>query len=465
MVRNGLIAVAVLFTQQAFAQDCQLTTKTSCESFINSKADSFPNVNFRDIREDVEQCNGNAQFEANCGTCVQKLYRFAGEQIKYGRGGSRAYGMGMTKPNNQYLAEQEDTTRYPAGMMKIPEELISIENESMTGTVTSAAYWEMFRTDFVSEKWQALEAKGWKRLVYYSRTVPNPPFSSMRRLLFFVPGDSYDRWIQFTLPDVTRNREANEQLVDFIAVQKKAVDGTRLAETQLHFRQYTRRYNAGILSQIDLRSGTGDKCYSCHPGGMRPLSPEVASVMSTDQLNVLDFFNETMKSYGKQGWAGGLNVEDHGPALGKDVGCTRCHGKGKERGPITWSFLNYAKIMGINSTLHKMTQDLSMPPDMTTVAFKESLRKLSHQNLPADEWEQMFKSITSSSNQYSRFEAGILEAHSRNLLSTAQKDSFIKHIKEMVSAGRKTYEVLDAGAAKEVRDWLKDDVSCGPAGN
>lgn len=460
MRRIRWVLSAALLSQGAYAAECKLTSPESCEAYLNAKADSFPNIDFRTVNDEIADCADNAEFIAKCQSCVSKLERFSIEQSKYSRSGGRSHGMGMIQSNSEYLAAQEDKSRYPKGMMKIPQELVAVENEALTGAVTAAGYWDLFTQNFQGSVWAALEAQGWKRLVYYSRTVPNPPFSSMRRLLIFIPGDSFDRWIQFTLPDVTRNREANEQLVDFIAVQKVSIEGEILSTPQLHFRQYTRRYTGNRLSQLDLRSGTGDKCYSCHPSGMRPLSPEIGSVMSADQWSVMNFYNDKMASYGKAGWAGGLNIADHGPALGKNLGCTRCHGEGKERGPITWTFLNFGKIMGINSTMHKVAQDLSMPPDMTTIAFKEAVKKLSTFEKTDAEWEDMFRNITSSSNQDTRFIAGIEEAKNRGFITEAQAASFKAHISELAETGRKTYQVLDREAVGETREWLKERPTC-----
>ena len=462
MIRLSLICSLLLLSPGLQAAECQLKTAASCESYLNTQAEQFPNVDFRTVNSEIADCAGDADFENFCGSCVAKLERFSIEQLKYSRSGDRAYGMGMRQTNADYLAAQEDEGKYPAGMMKIPQELVAVEGDALTGAVTDAGYWNFFSENFQGAAWSALKAQGWQQLVYYSRTVPNPPYNSMRRLLIFIPGEGFDRWIQFTLPDVTRNREANEQLVDFIAVQKADNDGALLPTPQLHFRQYTRRYENDRLSQLDLRADTGDKCYSCHPSGMRPLSPEIGSVMSADQWQVMLSYNEKMESYGKAGWAGGLDIADHGPALGAEVGCPRCHGVDKERGPITWTLLNFGKVMGINSTLHKVAQDLSMPPDMTTIAFKEAVKKLSTLPKTAGEWEQMFTNITSNSDQDSRYAAGIDEALQRGLITAGQAESFKRHISEVTATGLKTYRILDAAAADETKAWLQQRPACGP---
>lgn len=199
--------------------------------------------------------------------------------------------------------------------------------------------------------------KGWKMLEYRSRTVPNPPNSSFSRVLFLVEGEKVDKWIQFTLPENSTN---TERLIDFIAMEKPTS-----AEDQAtpYYTQYWRD-SQGRNPQMRTQ-GSFDNCYSCHPNGMRELSPEPGSY-SSEGAESLDYMKQAMKNYtvgrGAVDYKGALHPEQYGPPMGEGQGCVKCHNNGDGIHEESRGAINSRTSEG--HIQHKMTQDMSMPVTM-----------------------------------------------------------------------------------------------------
>lgn len=241
-------------------------------------------------------------------------------------------------------------------------------------------------TDGIPTNWEELVAfaPNVRALQYRSRTVVNPGNAgSLNRLLFLVEGDRYDKWVQFTLPEPNTNVPDSEfdptgfiggtgpeRLVDFIAVDKS------FSPPKIYFAQFWRDRNgrnprprlrayreAYGMSEISGDVNTADTCYSCHPNGMRRISPQPASVTNA-AAEVLEYFNAKMAGYTKRAaidWHEAIHPEYYGPPLGEQVGCVSCHNNGE---PGTVQALRMAPItykLSRSHLEHKVTGDLSMP--------------------------------------------------------------------------------------------------------
>ncbi len=191
--------------------------------------------------------------------------------------------------------------------------------------------------------------KGWKVIEYRSRTVGNPGRHgngrSYNRLLILVEGSPYDKYIQFTLPN---ENGKPQQLVDFISVDKSK------SPKEITFNQFDR----DIEGKNPKPREFFDSCFSCHPNGMRNLSPAPGSVSKEDTEN-LDYMNNKMDSYKKMSWGKAVVPEHDGPALGEAQGCVRCHNgytgqEGISRGALTNSTAG-------SHIRHKVEGDASMP--------------------------------------------------------------------------------------------------------
>lgn len=197
--------------------------------------------------------------------------------------------------------------------------------------------------------------KGWKVIQYDSRTVANPPNRSYGRTLVLVPGEKVDKWIQFT----SDNTRGKGQLIDFVAMEKPTSPDDK---AKPYYTQYMRDSNGRNPTQRQ----SFDNCYSCHPNGMRELSPAPGSYSAADKP-VLDEMQEIMRNYtaGRGGvdWGGKIHPEEYGPPMGEAQGCVKCHNNGDGRHEFSRGAINYRHDRG--HIRHKMNNDYSMPVAMT----------------------------------------------------------------------------------------------------
>lgn len=197
--------------------------------------------------------------------------------------------------------------------------------------------------------------KGWKVFKYRSRTVGNPgPTRSYNRILIAVPGNPYDKWIQLTVGENGRENTP-ERLIDFISVDKTQ------KPKKIYFNQFWRDANGRKpVRRDDPHGGSGgfDNCYSCHPNGMRELSPSPGSYSKEDAPN-LDGMNKMMADYTPLDWGENITPNAYGPHLGEEQGCIRCHNNGEGDPKYSRGAINSYTDTGHIG--HKITGDLSMP--------------------------------------------------------------------------------------------------------
>lgn len=197
---------------------------------------------------------------------------------------------------------------------------------------------------------------GWKYLEYASNIIVNPPNLSFKRVLVLVPGSTFERWIQFTVPE----GDSNERLIDVIGVEHSVNEDGKLVQLQkvkLNFIEYWRD-GQGKNPQVREKMAS---CFKCHAGGMRKLIPAYGSV-SDEGLSVLKEFNSKIAAYQHFDFAGAVAPELGGPPMGAKQNCTACH-NGISRGAFT------AHHMGIRSRqqlYYKMVESLQMPPSLRT---------------------------------------------------------------------------------------------------
>ena len=203
-----------------------------------------------------------------------------------------------------------------------------------------------------------------------SRRDPHPTrgdWRSYNRLLFVNSTPRYDKYIQFTLPQPSPAepfgiRGQWQQLVDFISVEKIDKNGNPIEKPVLRFAQFNRDENGrNPKPRLEYLTGEGsaDTCYTCHPGGMRLLSPLPSSVTPL-QYKTLQTINDKMASYKAIDWNGAIHPEYYGPPRGATIGCMDCHNNGHEghipslrRGPIN----HFTSAFHVS---HKLRIDYSM---------------------------------------------------------------------------------------------------------
>jgi len=250
--------------------------------------------------------------------------------------------------------------------------------------------------DGLPANWRELASKNpnWTAIQYRSRTVANPPSPnrSYGRVLIQVDESPFEKWIQFTVPQkcapgdiisaslgrtarcddqgvyriVPENytgtyaqdelsswptHEKVERLVDYISIDKSQ------DPNKIYFSQYWRDENGKNPVRRDKAHGQGsfDTCYTCHPNGIRQISPAPGSVRKED-LDSFKQLTEKISGYNNLDWGPAINPKAYGPHLGAKQNCTSCHNN-KESGRGALSYMTTRSHID-----HKLHGDFSMNP-------------------------------------------------------------------------------------------------------
>jgi hypothetical protein len=233
----------------------------------------------------------------------------------------RSYG--FRQDNRTYFAAQT-APDMPSGMMDPPSELVA----ALQGR---------------SSIEEAARTNGWPYLTHDSA------LGGIRTFVDVVdPQQRFEQWI-----NVGYSIEGGGigETVSFIAVQKKDAAGQDLSKVRIHFRDY-RLVRDPSANKLELPETFDAKCYGCHVSGLRPFLALRGSVAASAPVKGEDGFgqmvaddfgmkrlaslNQRFLSYGVPDWNGALEPFDHGPALGRSLGCTQCH-DGATRGAVTVS--------------------------------------------------------------------------------------------------------------------------------
>ena len=302
------------------AADAAWVKTCSDLSDCKSSAGAFAAQVQSDILQVLSECTADLNDNPPLAACTANLRRFAPAWLR--QHASDSYG--FEQANTDYFAAQI-TGDAPPQMMDPPRALLD-------GLPARAAVE------------QAAQAQGWPYLTHSSC------LGGARTFVHVVdPQDRFEQWLLFGVDPAKPLLEAQD-IVSFIAVQKRTADGAALDDVRLHFRDYTLIQRSGRWD-VELPPNNEGKCYACHGSGLRQLlrypTEVTASVPVRGEANYaaadapadvgaerLAAFNAELQAYGLPDWDGTIEAADYGPALGSALGCTSCH-DGKTRGPLT----------------------------------------------------------------------------------------------------------------------------------
>lgn len=298
------------------------------------------------------------------------------------------FSYGFTVDNHTYLAEQESVER-PRGMMRPPDEIV-------------AALPSLEKVE------SAARTQGWKYLTHDSALGGFRTF-----VVVSDPQGKFDQWMLLNL-QTGKNSLIKDTPMSLISVQKKDAKGKPLTKVQIHFRDYSIQHRKGSY-RLELQETSNGKCYSCHTNGMRQLIARRTPILQGKPVKGepgydetgkepspegfaykrLMEFNRRIRTYGSPNWDGKIIPENHGPMLGKDMGCTDCH-DGKSRG-----FLN-ASVSHVQ-LVQKVVHELVMPPHPHLVKWLER-RQMKQPKLSSKEEEMLDRGIEVHKNLAREFE-------------------------------------------------------------
>ncbi len=294
-----------------------------------------------EVRRVFDQCQDLLAQRPALAACTANLRRFTPRWMEQHSPDS----YGFTLANRAYFAAQEAPGE-PPGMMLVPPELVLAIPD--VARVTAAC-----------------REHGWRWLVQTSCL-------GVVRLFVALPDPEgpFDRWMLLNLSAGDGGALAVDvdRTMSFLAVQKRDAAGAALPRVRLHFRDYTLTAAAPGGYRLTLDEATPTKCYACHPSGVRQLLPrrtaslDAAPVRGEPDAPSPGFgerrlreLNALLGSYGLPDWNGLVAVDDLGPPLGKDTGCTACH-DGRTRGRLT-AATSEAQLD------EKVDHELAMPPE------------------------------------------------------------------------------------------------------
>jgi hypothetical protein len=161
---------------------------------------------------------------------------------------------------------------------------------------------------------RVLDQYGFKYLEFSSTSISNFP-DGPERILILVETPDYDQWIQIANPSL--RPKLLGQNIDFMAVEKRdPVSGRSLVRPNMYFNGMRR----GIVPGQLLQEGDGTKfelnrCYSCHPSGLRGIYPRAGSV-PPEQQPTLAYFQKKIAQSPPMTFGGYYEPHENGPPAG-----------------------------------------------------------------------------------------------------------------------------------------------------
>jgi hypothetical protein len=307
------------FLESATDDDKWVTTCSdldNCEALVGDFA--------RRVRDDIaatlDLCARDVADNPPIAACTDRFRRYLPAYLD-----QHGTSYGFRQDNHDYFAAQTGPDA-PLGMMTPPPDLVAAVPN--LGAIEEVA-----------------RANGWPYLVHDSC------LGGAR--IFVTTSDAelrFDQWMLFGLDE--EGTLPTPAIMSFIAVQKEDAHGRKLDRVRLHFRDYLVTPTSGAPT-LALPENFEGKCFACHGSGTRWLVPMHGSVAESTPVKGepdygradvgadfgmarLDSLNQRLASYGLPDWNGTLEPADHGPPLGRSLGCTSCH-DGVNRGALTVS--------------------------------------------------------------------------------------------------------------------------------
>ena len=290
---------------------------------------------------------------------------------------------------------------------------------------------------------------GWDVLEYRSRTVVNPGGAGSRnRILFQINDPPFERWIQFTSPE-SEDQVVKENLIDYISID------TDKDPQKIYFTQYWRDDKGQNPKRRDKAGHHFDSCYSCHPNGMRQLSPVPGSVDQKD-LKTFDKMREKIDGYQKLDWGISISPEGYGPALGKEEGCVRCHNNHTGAEEVSRGAINYFTTE--SHIQHKYHGDFSMTPTnrKSEKKFLEDMLHISKQ-ISEEDRKEILKEIKKRGAEYdNRSYSAILDYIEENKIDVDfNTDEYRETLRKLVERNQsKTVYALKSNLADDFKESL-----------
>jgi hypothetical protein len=259
--------------------------------------------------EAADRCRGYFEQDPIAGICTKNLRAFA-RALWLPDQPSHSLGMELT--DRAYFATLPDPD-----ILELPRELHDQRFLKLLDANTPAAL--DAATAYLDGVNAGIRPKelAWKYFIYDSQHLPTPDGTkSYGRFFVFVPGPSFDRYLQFGLRDDPKNPVPNS--VSMVTMQKTDPGtGERRRVPRAYLKDLWRVRDGGkitISTRLDER-GKLENCYACHKQALLPIEPAPATFDAARWGATVQEINARMSSYGETEYVG-LNQSAYGPGLG-----------------------------------------------------------------------------------------------------------------------------------------------------
>lgn len=447
------ILVSLFYSQIVLGYKCN-QKDSYWKSFLRTESweiggRQYDGTEFRKLKKTIDHCSKEVAFlkQLSKKGCFENFNNFLNSLEKDGKNG---HSYGFLVSDDKYFSNPRR-----ADLLKLPE----IFSDGLPSN------WK----DIPSLKFEHKgESYQWEYAEFRSRLVPNITNLSYDRITFFRQTKEFDQWIQFTTQGFDFLKKVLPgafAYMDMIVVEKQNSSGQKLKTPIIHFKEYVRN----LKGKNPVLKKAGLTCYSCHPNGPRPISPDPLSVTHKDKLTI-DKWNKIMSEYGGISYGGAIIAEQNGPAIGNNLGkysCTKCHNdfqKTKQVKKDHWHFnprgaMNYR--MTPSHIKARMVEMLEMPTFLLEENYLENLRGAMSLLKNGELRDNLVAKYKKSGTDYhiqermdNSLEMTIQALRNEGHISHSKAQLAIKELKSEKKLMKRAYEKLMSQYRRDLENWM-----------
>lgn len=281
------------------------------EEWLNSELQSFKESQYKTggawIYSQLMECKGRQGENIQDIPSLKHLHRFT--RI-FWRGLDEKHSLRLEIPDDDYLKNA------PKGALEIPQDLKNPEFLKLLDDHLADSGQKVI--GYIDQINQEKDIKNkYNRFIFRSQFLPTPDEAqTFLRLFIYVPGDKFDRFLQFGLHENKLGPLSNS--ISIIAILKKDIHtGLLLPKPQAWYYDYyrIRRTNTQYLSSRLQETGALENCYGCHSSALLPVYPQKESFDFEKFGGNLQKVNEVIAKYSSAEPAL-TNMNNFGPPLG-----------------------------------------------------------------------------------------------------------------------------------------------------
>jgi hypothetical protein len=214
------------------------------------------------------------------------------------------------------VTDEEYIAAAPQGLLDLPEDLKTQEFlQALDRNLDDRGAKALAYIDRINQGKQ--ENMKYKRFIFDSQFLSTPDFSkSMTRFFVHVPGEDFDRFLQFALRDDRSKVQASS--ISVVSIQKRDLEThKKLEKPQAWYHDWFRKRTSDSITFSTRLKETNslESCYSCHSSALLPIYPDEKTFDAIQFQDDLEAVNQAVRDFSNAELAM-VNRQDFGPALG-----------------------------------------------------------------------------------------------------------------------------------------------------